>query len=368
MTKISNQEKYVPDLRISELDSVIGTDYDDNDKTVNFRVRELAEFINRFNGNSGLDFVFFFRQDESLNEPNSGYFYSELNVSNPVNITKLYFSKTTSSGFDVSKVFNFLQSNSSDYLLKIANTSDPNKFFYLNISSIVNNTAYYTINVSLKGTPIGILLENNTTHTIFIEQKSSSVTIERTSELINDGSDNTSVYVEADELGTVATSNDYNDLDNKPTIPTPLTLHSELTLDDGTNPHNTTKSDVGLGNVDNTSDLNKPISNATQTALDSKQDISTLTTSSITTTYDIDWNIGTHYLTMTANTTLTESNLPSGATTKVISIYITGNFALTLPTNWSTNIIGGYDGTVLNQIVVEYISSGVYWVTITQPD
>jgi hypothetical protein len=33
-----------------------------------------------------------------------------------------------------------------------------------------------------------------------------------------------------------------------------------------------TKADVGLGNVDNTSDANKPISNATQTALNGKQD------------------------------------------------------------------------------------------------
>lgn len=33
-----------------------------------------------------------------------------------------------------------------------------------------------------------------------------------------------------------------------------------------------TKNDIGLGNVDNTSDLNKPISNATQNALDNKQD------------------------------------------------------------------------------------------------
>lgn len=37
------------------------------------------------------------------------------------------------------------------------------------------------------------------------------------------------------------------------------------------NPHNVTKTDVGLGNADNTSDANKPISNATQTALDAKQ-------------------------------------------------------------------------------------------------
>lgn len=49
--------------------------------------------------------------------------------------------------------------------------------------------------------------------------------------------------------------------------------HSNLILDDGTNPHGTTKSDVGLGLVDNTSDLDKPISSDTQTALNNKQDL-----------------------------------------------------------------------------------------------
>jgi hypothetical protein len=38
----------------------------------------------------------------------------------------------------------------------------------------------------------------------------------------------------------------------------------------GTNPHGTTKADLGLENVDNTSDFNKPISTATQTALNLK--------------------------------------------------------------------------------------------------
>lgn len=37
------------------------------------------------------------------------------------------------------------------------------------------------------------------------------------------------------------------------------------------NPHNVTKAQIGLQNVDNTSDANKPISNATQSALDNKQ-------------------------------------------------------------------------------------------------
>lgn len=38
------------------------------------------------------------------------------------------------------------------------------------------------------------------------------------------------------------------------------------------NPHGVTKSQVGLGSVDNTSDLDKPVSTATQTALDGKVD------------------------------------------------------------------------------------------------
>jgi hypothetical protein len=43
-----------------------------------------------------------------------------------------------------------------------------------------------------------------------------------------------------------------------------------------TTPAGLTKNDVGLGNVDNTSDLNKPVSTATQTALDLKASISAI--------------------------------------------------------------------------------------------
>jgi len=41
---------------------------------------------------------------------------------------------------------------------------------------------------------------------------------------------------------------------------------------DTTNPHSVTQAQVGLGNVDNTADLDKPISTATQSALDWKED------------------------------------------------------------------------------------------------
>ena len=45
-----------------------------------------------------------------------------------------------------------------------------------------------------------------------------------------------------------------------------LTTHEE----DKHNPHDVSKEQIGLGNVDNTSDLDKPISTATQTALNNK--------------------------------------------------------------------------------------------------
>lgn len=76
--------------------------------------------------------------------------------------------------------------------------------------------------------------------------------------------------------GFVTATQEGNSITLQPTLlitnPDSLTNHSQLNLDDGTNPHGTAASDVGLGNVDNTSDLDKPISTATQTALDGKVD------------------------------------------------------------------------------------------------
>jgi hypothetical protein len=64
------------------------------------------------------------------------------------------------------------------------------------------------------------------------------------------------------------------------TLGTPSTLTgsttNSVTADSHTHAITVTKADVGLSNVDNTSDLNKPISSATQTALNLKVDNSAL--------------------------------------------------------------------------------------------
>jgi hypothetical protein len=87
-------------------------------------------------------------------------------------------------------------------------------------------------------------------------------------------------------LATVATSGDYADLTNKPTTPTATSLGladvatsgSYNDLSDKPTISTATKASVGLGNVDNTSDVNKPVSSAQQGALDLKANISSLAT------------------------------------------------------------------------------------------
>lgn len=79
---------------------------------------------------------------------------------------------------------------------------------------------------------------------------------EALTEALNQKADNSTV-----ETLSETVTNNYNTLDGK------IDTH----IADKTNPHEVTKAQIGLGNVDNTSDLNKPISTATQTALNGKQ-------------------------------------------------------------------------------------------------
>lgn len=104
------------------------------------------------------------------------------------------------------------------------------------------------------------------------------------------------------------------------------------------NPHSVTKAQVGLGNVDNTSDANKPVSTAQQTALDAKQDTSRTRRQSQVLTNGSD------------QTTLLNSETASaaseGRTLELPAGIITINGAWSIPDR--TRIVGSGYGTTIN--------------------
>lgn len=94
--------------------------------------------------------------------------------------------------------------------------------------------------------------------------------------------------------------------------------------DDTANPHAVTKAQVGLGDCDNTSDADKPVSTAQQAALDAKQDAAVVFNNQTGTTYTLVLADSIKYLRMdnAAAITLTvppnaDVAIPAGSTCHV---------------------------------------------------
>lgn len=126
------------------------------------------------------------------------------------------------------------------------------------------------------------------------------------------GNADTTLQNNIDTLSGTVTSN-YNTLDGKiGDNKTAIDNHKA----DKNNPHEVTKSQVGLGNVDNTSDADKPVSTAQQTALDGKVD--KLVTKPTAGTYTKVTVNGEGQV--TSGTTLSESDIPNLHLTKVTDV------------------------------------------------
>ena len=88
-------------------------------------------------------------------------------------------------------------------------------------------------------------------------------------------------------------------------------------------------------------------------------------TQSINGTYNIDWNDFSNWdLTLTGNTNISQTNIPIASKEKTITIYVVGDFALTLPTEWVVKNGGVYDGVNGSQIVVQSWNNGNFYTVI----
>ena len=82
-----------------------------------------------------------------------------------------------------------------------------------------------------------------------------------------------------------------------------------------------------------------------------------ITNATTTGSYSVDWNAADVWqLTLTGATTITDSNLPTGAATKVIEFLVTGAFGITFPAYYvALPSSQAYDGAKLNHIVISCI-------------
>ena len=180
------------------------------------------------------------------------------------------------------------------------------------------------------------------------------------------------VVLDADDISgisTVGKSGAYNDLSGKPSIPTKT---SDITNDSGfitsadipadavtsvagkTGVVTLTKSDVGLSNVDNTSDADKPISDDTQSALDLKLDFSQILSdiADIEDTYPSYPSVGEGYLYY--NGLGWDFSIPSGGLPADTTLTFTGD--VTAPTTGIQDASGVMVLTLSNSGV----SAGTY--------
>ena len=92
------------------------------------------------------------------------------------------------------------------------------------------------------------------------------------------------------------------------------------------------KTNVGLGNVDNTSDVDKPVSNAVSDALDEKEDLPDIHSGSSSLTFTDQRQIIS--VTISSDTVFTGSNYVEGREIRCIVIGDSVTRTLTFPTGW----------------------------------
>lgn len=178
----------------------------------------------------------------------------------------------------------------------------------------------------------------------------------------------------------VGLSNVDNTSDSTKNAATATLTNKTLTSPVINTPTGIVKGDVGLGNVDNTSDVNKPISTAQQTALDLKVDKEDFTALTYGATTNWDQNNRQNplaSLSIGADTTLNVTNVKSGGIANVIfTKTISGDVIVTLDTDFTNKVLNPSTGQYIPLSTVtltgvsgsQYIWSGlttgttVYWI------
>ena len=242
MTRIKNKSK-IP-LAIPNLDDYfIGSKQDNNGKTVNFDFNSVIGTINSANGLSTISTISYKFSTTEDATTEAGYFNTNGDEVDFGSITQIVISDTDYNGVDLSSLLSNLVDNKETILLYLKNPATQDLYSYFKVTLGVISTDYATLTVERLGTLSLGSLTDDTSYTLgFItvpESTQSDFAIDdvsspahilnrptNTSDFTNDG-EGLDRFVEEAELGDVAFSNDYDDLNNRITTTGEITNNGE---------------------------------------------------------------------------------------------------------------------------------------------
>ena len=169
MGRILDKKLYPLDTIVSKDDYLLGTDIDQNLKTVNFNIGSIIRLINSEQNFSGTEFRYSDGQDSEITEASQGFFLTEAGNDDPEATRKIRFNRKNIGGQNLSDLFLLLYNNVYTFSLKVINTSDPADTFYFRVNSAVPHTEYFELDVQIIGEGYNRPLKDLTTYNIFFE-------------------------------------------------------------------------------------------------------------------------------------------------------------------------------------------------------
>ena len=262
MAKVSNQDIYNQDDNLSMEDYLLGT----NTNTINKKTQtySLGSIFSLFYNFLGFN-AFLFTTDTTtypIGTPGCFFVFDEEdNLTNDFTESrKITFSATDTYNFNVAEYFGIVV-NSGKFLFKLINLEDKNNFIFLKPSNFVLGGTGTTFNVD-------VLAESGLSNGSFVNYKRYLLVLEFAAGTFDPADYDLSDFTNTSGNPFI-TAKDLTDA--LALLPTPIRNHSGLNLDDITNPHRTTKQDVGLSNVpnlDTTEAVNNEHTHSNKTILD----------------------------------------------------------------------------------------------------
>jgi hypothetical protein len=143
MTKIKNTLAYPVKKSPIPADFFIGTDSEDDDKTVSFSFQSV---INALLGNADYRYS---TSSIPLTAPNGDGYFITNGITDFSSITNIFVSKINLAGIDLTPLMEFMADNASEFILYLVNNSNRSIFAYFELLSVTEETDYFSFNVAL---------------------------------------------------------------------------------------------------------------------------------------------------------------------------------------------------------------------------